>query len=124
VSCPAVRGAHCRACGDFAGAEPLLREALALAEAALPHGDQTLALALNELGLLCKDLGRWDEAHAHSQRAMARLDQNPAADPDDLADAAGGAVAAGEAMAVLQATLEPGHPRLVACAGTAWGGVA
>jgi len=85
VSSPAVRGARCRARGDFAGAEPLLRQALALAESARPRDDQTLALALNELGLLCKDLGRWDEAHAHYQRAMALLDQNPAADPDDLA---------------------------------------
>lgn len=78
-------GARCRARGDFAAAEPLLRQALALAESALPRDDQALALALNALGLLCKDLGRWDEARALYERALDLLDHHPDAHPDDLA---------------------------------------
>lgn len=85
VISPGLLGARCRAGGDFAGAEPLLRQALAIAESARPCDDQALAFALNELGLLCKGLGRWDEARAHYERALALLDREPAAHSADLA---------------------------------------
>lgn len=85
MTAPAAQGACRRARGDFAGAEPLLREALAAAESAEPRDVQALAVALNQLGLLCKDLGSWDEARGHYERALALLDGDPASDPDDIA---------------------------------------
>ncbi|HET8833819.1 MAG TPA: tetratricopeptide repeat protein [Gemmatimonadales bacterium] len=85
VTSPAVLGARRRAHGDFAGAEPLLRQALALAQSAQPRDDRSLAIALNQLGLLCKDLGRWDEARTCYERALNLLDGDPAAELDDIA---------------------------------------
>jgi tetratricopeptide (TPR) repeat protein len=79
-----VAGSAARARGEFGEAEPLLRDALASAERAVPRDDHTLAVALNALGLLCKDLGRWDEARGHYVRALGLLDAADA-DPDDIA---------------------------------------
>ena len=53
-----------RRAGNAAAAEPLLREALAIAEADFPHDGPKVASALNSLGLLYKDLARYDEARA------------------------------------------------------------
>ena len=85
MSAGIVAGSAARARGEFAAAEPLLREALALAECAEPADDHALAVALNALGLLCKDLGRWDEASAHYERALGLLEKAADRDPDEIA---------------------------------------
>lgn len=84
---PAEHGARLRAQGEFGRAEPVLRGALASAEAADPAGeDGALVAALNALGLLSKDLGRYDEARGHYLRALALLERaGTDADPDDVA---------------------------------------
>jgi tetratricopeptide (TPR) repeat protein len=68
-----------RRAGNAAAAEPLLREALAIAETEFPHDRLRIAAALNSLGLLCKDLARYDEARALYERALALVDLGPAA---------------------------------------------
>jgi tetratricopeptide (TPR) repeat protein len=82
---PTVSGTRLRIQGQFARAEPLLREALAAAEHASSPEGGALVEALNALGLLCKDLGRYDEARGHYERALALLECAGAADPDDIA---------------------------------------
>lgn len=66
-----------RRAGDSAAAEPLLREALAIAETEFPHDRPKLAAALNSLGLLCKDLARFDEARALYERALSIVELGP-----------------------------------------------
>jgi tetratricopeptide (TPR) repeat protein len=64
----------------------LLRAALAGAEAAeTGTTDGALVAALNNLGLLSKDLGRYDEAREHYLRAQAILERRGGAHPDDIA---------------------------------------
>lgn len=96
-----------------------------------------LAAARAALAAILDGLERYDEAEPLYREAIAAFEREPI-DPlvlaaltlhnlaarDRSGDAARAAAEAAEAMAVLQATLEPGHPRLVACAGTAWGGAA
>lgn len=83
---PATLGLRLRAQGEFARAEPLLRAALAGAEAAeTGAADGALVAALNHLGLLSKDLGRYQEAREHYRRALALLERRGGADPDDVA---------------------------------------
>ena len=106
---PDERGAQLRLEGEFVTAEPLLRQALASAEAAGPAARSgVLAAALNALGLLCKDLGRYDEAHGYYLRALTLLEREASADPDDIAtlyhnlggiEHASGNYAAAEALA-------------------------
>lgn len=78
-------GALRRLRGDPAGAEPLLRAALAATEQAYPRDAVRLAHALNELGLVCKDLARYDEARAMYQRALRLLLEAPGSHPGDIA---------------------------------------
>jgi tetratricopeptide (TPR) repeat protein len=70
-----------RRAGNAAAAEPLLREALAIAEADFPHDGPKVASALNSLGLLCKDLARYDEARALYERALAIVER---AEPSEV----------------------------------------
>jgi len=78
-------GALLRRRGDPAGAEPLLRAALAATEQAYPRDPARLANALNELGLVCKDLARYDEARALYERALRLLLEAPGSQPGDIA---------------------------------------
>lgn len=78
-------GALHRSGGEPSLAEPLLREALAAAEGAYPGDAVRLAHALNELGLVCKDLARYDEARDLYERALALLNETPEAHPGDIA---------------------------------------
>ena len=82
---PTLTGTQLRVQGQLARAEPLLREALAAAEQAQSSEGGALVEALNALGLLCKDLGRYDEAIRHYQRALALLEHTGTANPDDIA---------------------------------------
>jgi tetratricopeptide (TPR) repeat protein len=63
-----------RRAGNATAAEPLLREALAVAETEFPHDGQKVTGALNSLGLLCKDLAKYDEARALYERALAIME--------------------------------------------------
>ena len=78
-------GMQARARTDYARAEALLREAVARAESASPPEAQVLAASLNALGLLCKDLARYDEGRAWYERALALLGEMPDASPHDVA---------------------------------------
>ena len=49
------------------------------------HGGAALAGALNELGLWCKDSGRYAEAREHYLRALRILQSSGHPDPDDVA---------------------------------------
>jgi tetratricopeptide (TPR) repeat protein len=86
-----------------------------------------LVAALNALGLLSKDLGRYDEARGHYERALALLEGADATDPDDIAtvyhnlggiEHARGDYAAGEAFArrglAIRTSLDNGDPFLIA----------
>jgi tetratricopeptide (TPR) repeat protein len=79
------RGIRARARADYAGATALLGEAVALAESARPPEPRLLAAALNALGMLCKDVGRYDEGRACYERAMRLLTELPGASPHDVA---------------------------------------
>jgi tetratricopeptide (TPR) repeat protein len=105
----------------------LLREALAAVEQAPSSEGAGLVEALNALGLLCKDLGRYDEARGHYERALALLERAGAAEPDDIAtlyhnlggvEHARGDYAAGEAFArrglAIRTSLDNADPFLVA----------
>jgi len=59
--------------GHYARAERLFRWALRAAERALGPADIEVAAALNNLGVLYKDQGRYDEAESVYQRARAIL---------------------------------------------------
>lgn len=78
-------GARHRARADFAAAEPLLREALSLAEQELSDQPLRVAEALNVFGLLCKDLARYDEGRAAYQGALALVEAMPAPDQHSIA---------------------------------------
>lgn len=69
--------------GDPASAEAFLSDALALAESAFPHDRLRVASALNALGLLYKDLARFDDARAFYERALSLVDA--AAESHDVA---------------------------------------
>jgi tetratricopeptide (TPR) repeat protein len=114
-------------------AERLYRGAIAVFETE-PVDHLELALALGGLGAQYVRRGRAAEGVALLARAVEFKRQalgsrhpdtaltlhNFAVARDRAGDALGAAAAAREAMAVLEATLEPGHPRLVACARTVW----
>ena len=55
-------GTQHRLLGNSIEAEQSLREAVAIAEEHFQHDAVTLAAALNSLGLVCKDLAKYDEA--------------------------------------------------------------
>jgi tetratricopeptide (TPR) repeat protein len=124
---PTLIGSRLRLQGQFARAEPLLREALAAAEQAPSSEGRALIEALNALGLLCKDLGRYDEARRHYGRALELLERAEAADPDDVAtlyhnlggiEHARGDYAAGEGFArrglAIRTSLDNADPFLIA----------
>ena len=80
-------GNRFRSRGDARKAEPLLRRAVVVAKARQRvHGyEHDLPFALNALGVLCKDLGRYDEARALYERALAVLDRSPTPDGHGVA---------------------------------------
>lgn len=70
----AAGGDQYRLRGQPTLAEPLLRESLRLTEAHFAHDRDRLIAALNALGLVCKDLAKYDEASACYRRALAVLE--------------------------------------------------
>ena len=89
---PTGRIAELNAQGDLyrsegrpALAEPLLGEALELVERHYPDEPRRLASALNTLGLLRKELGKYDDARACYERALLVLESAGAARPADVA---------------------------------------
>lgn len=80
-------GERYRAAGRAGEAEPLLREALAIAERDFPDERLELAAALNAVGLVCKDLAKYDEARAVYERALALVspDQGDASNHQESA---------------------------------------
>ena len=71
--------------GNYVEAERLLRAAVAMAEDATPRDALRLAAALNGVGLLCKDLARYDEARAVYRRALSLLKEAPGFHDDWIA---------------------------------------
>jgi tetratricopeptide (TPR) repeat protein len=65
-----MEGERLRELGAFQPAEPLLREAVSATELGSVAGALELAASLNALGLLCKDLARYDEASELYERAL------------------------------------------------------
>lgn len=80
-----AEGTRHRLRAEYARAEPLLREAVARAESRATSDPQALARALNALGLLCKDVARYDEGRALYARALLVLEGCPDASPHDVA---------------------------------------
>lgn len=80
-------GNEFRGRGDVVSAEPLLRRAVALADSPSRESDseRTLPNALNTLGMLCKDLARYDEARSLYERALAIVEQSPVRTDHDIA---------------------------------------
>ena len=124
---PATIGTRLRVQGWFAQAESPLRAPLAAAEQAPSPESRALVEALNALGLLCKDLGRYDEARGHYERALALLEGAGTADPDDIVilhhnlggiEHARGDYAAGEVFArrglAIRTSFDNGDPFLIA----------
>jgi tetratricopeptide (TPR) repeat protein len=65
-----MEGERLRGLGAFQPAEPLLREAVSATELDAVAGALELAASLNALGLLCKDLARYEEASDLYRRAL------------------------------------------------------
>lgn len=80
-----ARGTLHRERGQPALAEPVLREALALAETQCSKDSSRLVASLNALGLVCKDLAKYDDARACYERALLVLESTGAATPADVA---------------------------------------
>jgi tetratricopeptide (TPR) repeat protein len=116
-----------RARGDYTTAERLFRLALRTAEGVLGPGDAEVAAVLNNLGVLYKDQGRYDEAERLYQRARAILVAREE-ESLDLAtlyhnlgglEHARGRCARGEPLArrgleIRERALGPGHPDVAA----------
>ncbi|MDG6109994.1 tetratricopeptide repeat protein [Dactylosporangium aurantiacum] len=77
---------RCRALsrgGDYARAAATAREAVnALERARGPAATVMMAVLLNELGMYCKYLGRFDEAQRAYERSLGLLEQLPGRDAD------------------------------------------
>jgi len=71
--------------GNAAKAEPLLREALAIAEDDSPPEPRKLTEALNTLGILCKDLAKYDEAYTLYSRALWLAEHAESVDDREVA---------------------------------------
>src|SRR5204863_8291616 len=71
--------------GNAAKAEPLLREALAIAEDDSPPERRKLTEALNTLGILCKDLAKYDEAFTLYSRALWLAEHAESVDKREVA---------------------------------------
>jgi tetratricopeptide (TPR) repeat protein len=69
--------------GDPVKAEPLLKRALRIREAALGPKDPGVVECLDALARVARAMGRLDEARAYSDRALAILDER-AADPSGI----------------------------------------
>ena len=78
-------GTQHRLLGNSIEAERSLREAVAIAEEHFQHDAVTVAAALNSLGLVCKDLAKFDEAHTLYERALALVDVDSTANGDEIA---------------------------------------
>jgi tetratricopeptide (TPR) repeat protein len=71
--------------GCASKAEPYLRDALAIAEADFPDDRPKVAAALNALGVLCKDLAKYDEARALYERALGLAERATTLDEGEIA---------------------------------------
>ena len=74
-----------RARGRYPQATRILNEALQLAEQACGSDSLEAAGILNELGILAKCLGRFEEGRAHYERALAILLARVGPDAPDVA---------------------------------------
>ncbi len=72
----ALRGSQLRDAGRYGEAKPLLVEALALAEESFGPDSMEVAAALNQLGMLGKYDGHFDEAEAAYRRALRITEQS------------------------------------------------
>jgi tetratricopeptide (TPR) repeat protein len=81
------RGDRLRSRGEALRAEPRLRRAVLVADSQRDgtNGHRDLPAALNALGVLCKDLARYDEGRALYERALAVLECSPASYEHDVA---------------------------------------
>jgi tetratricopeptide (TPR) repeat protein len=71
--------------GHYAEAEPLYREALALAEKLFGPDHAEVSVILNNLAVLYKYTGKFDEAEALYQRALAITEKNLGPDHTEVA---------------------------------------
>jgi tetratricopeptide (TPR) repeat protein len=78
-------GTRDRLLGNAIEAERSLREAVAIAEEYFPDDAVKRATALNSLGLVCKDLAKYDEAHALYERALSLVDTRSDANAHEIA---------------------------------------
>ena len=119
-----VLGLMLRYQGDYAGAEPLLRRALGIAEQTLGPDHPTTGDRLNNLGLLLKDQGDYGAAEPLLRRALAIAEQalGPG-HPDtgaylnnlglllhDQGDYVGAELLYRRALAITEKALGPDHP--------------
>src|SRR5262249_57924352 len=79
------RAEACRVQGRYSEAEGLLRQALALAEAAFGADHLEVGRMLNNLGVLYKYMGRFDEAQTVYGRALAIIERTLGCDHPDVA---------------------------------------
>jgi tetratricopeptide (TPR) repeat protein len=84
---PSQAGNRFRSGGKANRAEPLLRRAVVVADSrdSGVDGDDRLPAALNALGMLCKDLAKYDEARAVYERALAIVQQSAGSSEHDVA---------------------------------------
>ena len=71
--------------GDYTQAERLQRSAVSIAEEAEPPDTVAVAFALNALGVVCKDVAKYEEARAVYWRALSLLEQTPGFHDDSIA---------------------------------------
>jgi tetratricopeptide (TPR) repeat protein len=70
-------GTALRMAGRHGDAQACLLRALDVAERWLPPGDAEIAMAHNDLGVLGKYAGRFEEAEAHYRQALAMVEATP-----------------------------------------------
>jgi len=77
-----VRGTQLREAGQYEEAEPLLQEAVGVAEDTFGPDSFETANALNELGVLGKYDGRFERSEAAYRRALRIVDQTSGLDSE------------------------------------------
>ena len=78
-------GTRDRLLGKPIEAEQSIRQAVAIAESNFQHDPVRLATALNSLGLVYKDLARYDDARSLYERALGVVQSHPNAHADEIA---------------------------------------
>jgi hypothetical protein len=78
------RAERLRGGGEYRRAERLYRKTLAAGERAFGRDAVEVAVLLNNLGVVCKYLGRFREAGRHYRRALGILERRRVTNPADL----------------------------------------